>query len=64
MAAKVNSQVERLRDLDEINVDGEEPAESERSTDSDDEPPFFVRPLFASGGDKDKQIGCAITARE
>jgi hypothetical protein len=55
MATKVNSQVERLRDLDDSDVDGEEPAESEEITDSDDEPTFFARPLFASGGNKDKQ---------
>jgi hypothetical protein len=62
--AKVNSQVERLRDLDSSDVDGEEPAEEEGSTDSDDELPFFVRPLFDSEGNGHKQRVCAITARE
>jgi hypothetical protein len=55
MAAKLNSQVARLRDLDVSDGDGEEPAESEGSTDSDDEPQFFVRPLFASGGGGHKE---------
>ena len=55
VVAKVNSQVERLRDFDDSDVDVEEPAESEGSTDSDDEPQFFVRPLFASGGGGHKE---------
>jgi hypothetical protein len=55
IAVKLNSQVARLRDLDDSDDDGEEPAESEGSTDSDDEPQFFVRPLFASGGGVHKE---------
>jgi hypothetical protein len=41
VVAKVNSQVERLRDFDDSDVDVEEPAESEGSTDSDDESPYL-----------------------
>ena len=55
MAAKVDSQVARLREPDDSDDDSEEPAESEGSTDSDDEPQFFVRPLFASGGNGHKR---------
>ena len=36
MVARVNSQVERLRNLDSRDDDGDEPAEEERSTASDE----------------------------
>jgi hypothetical protein len=42
VVAEVKSQAERLMDLDSSDVDDEEPAEEEGSTDNDDESPFCV----------------------
>jgi hypothetical protein len=66
MVAKVKSQVERLRDLDSSDVDGEEPAEEEGSTDSDDESPFSLlgRCVIRFRREWAQAEGCAITARE
>ena len=66
MAAKVDSQVARLREPDDSDDDGEEPAESEGSTDSDDEPQFFVMHIGRCSLPEGvgTNAGCAITARE
>jgi hypothetical protein len=62
MAAKVDSQLARLSDLDDSDGSGEEPAESEGGIDSDDEPNSLLGrcSIPERAG---TSAGCAITAR-